>query len=446
MAHSDSGFVQRILKIASDIKPQEVRITLSSFLLVFILMAAYYILRPIRDSMASDWSDAEVSWLWTFTFFFSVIAVSLYGSLISHVRFKRLVPSVYAFFAFSFVLFYIATQFNSAQTASEYSLVPVLIDKAFYVWISVFSLFHISVFWSLMADTFSRPQATRLFGFIGAGASVGAIVGPSIPALLATNIGTYNLLLIASLLLLIVVPMVSWVQTLKFSSLLTNSENESAAPCQEQQNQQPEFIGGNPFSGFSAFLQSPYLLAIGLFILLYTSISSFVYFELKNLLAGFDRETRSQIWASMDLVVNTLTVLVAAFATGRIAKRFGLSFTLASVPLLIAAGLILLAFAPIVGVVVAIQIIRRAGNYAVTRPAREMLFTVVSRDVRFKAKPVIDIIIYRGGDMVNAWAFTALTQGFGLTLASVAGVGAVIAMLWAGTGIYLGRLFNSLDD
>lgn len=446
VSHSGSSLVQRTLKLSSDIKPQEIRITLSSFLLVFILMAAYYILRPIRDSMASDWSDAEVSWLWTFTFFFSVIAVSLYGRLISHVRFKRLVPSVYAFFAFSFVLFYIATQFNSAQTASDYSLIPVLIDKAFYVWISVFSLFHISVFWSLMADTFSRPQATRLFGFIGAGASVGAIVGPGIPALLATNIGTYNLLLIASLLLLITVPLVSWVQTLKISSLLAGSENESAVPSQEQQNQKPEFIGGNPFSGFSAFLQSPYLLAIGLFILLYTSISSFVYFELKNLLAGFDRETRSQIWASMDLVVNTLTVLIAAFATGRIAKRFGLSFTLASVPLLIASGLILLAFAPIVGVVVAIQIIRRAGNYAVTRPAREMLFTVVSRDVRFKAKPVIDIIIYRGGDMLNAWAFTALTQGFGLTLASVAGVGAVIAMLWAGTGIYLGRLFNSLDN
>jgi len=393
--------------------------------------------------MASDWSDAEVSWLWTFTFFFSVIAVSLYGSLISHVRFKRLVPSVYAFFAFSFMLFYIATQHINTQTVSDHSLNPILIDKAFYVWISVFSLFHISVFWSLMADIFSKPQATRLFGFIGAGASTGAIVGPSIPALFATNIGTYNLLFIASLLLLITAPLSSWLQTLKFSDLHTDLENGSAVSSQGQVNQKLEFIGGKPFSGFSEFLKSPYLLAIGLFILLYTSISSFVYFELKNLLVEYDRETRSQIWASMDLVVNTLTVLVAAFATGRIAKHFGLSFTLGSVPVLIAAGLLLLSFAPVVGVVVAIQIIRRAGNYAITRPAREMLFTVVSRDIRFKAKPVIDIIIYRGGDMVNAWAFTALTQGFGLSLAAVAGVGAIIAMLWAGTGIYLGNLFNS---
>ena len=162
---------------------------------------------------------------------------------------------------------------------------------------------------------------------------------------------------------------------LKYSDL-ESEENNTHGLIENQQN---AFIGGNPFSGFSEFVKSPYLLAIGVFILLYTSISSFVYFELKNLLADYDRESRSQIWASMDLAVNTLTILVAVFATGRIAKRFGLSVTLASVPLLIAAGLLLLAFAPIVSVIIAVQIIRRAGNYAVTRPAREMLFTAVEQ-------------------------------------------------------------------
>jgi AAA family ATP:ADP antiporter len=429
MSQTHPNLIERGLKLASDIKPHEIRITLSSFLLVFILMAAYYILRPVRDSMASDWSDAEVSWLWTFTFFFSVIAVTLYGALISHIRFKRLVPAFYALFAASFILFYIATQTNNDKT---------LIDKSFYVWVSVFSLFHISVFWSLMSELFSRQQATRLFAFIGAGASVGAIIGPSVPVLFADNIGIENLILIASALIALTVPISFWLQTLKYSDLETQ-ENISRTLIENQQN---VFIGGNPFSGFSEFIKSPYLLAIGLFILLYTSISSFVYFELKNLLADYDRESRSQIWASMDLAVNTLTVIVAAFATGRIAKRFGLSITLASIPVLIAAGLILLAFAPIIGVVVTVQIIRRAGNYAVTRPAREMLFTAVSRDTRFKVKPVIDIVIYRGGDMLNAWAFTALTQGWGLSLAAVAGVGAFIAILWAITGIYLGRKFD----
>jgi len=323
------------------------------------------------------------------------------------------------------MLFYLGTQLTTDT---------VLLDKFFYVWISVFSLFHISVFWSLMSDIFSRPQAKRLFGFIGAGASVGAIVGPSIPVFLATNIGTDNLLLIASALLVLTIPLSIWLQKLKFSDLETD-KNDSLGNS-------ADVIGGNLFSGVNDFLKSPYLIMIAVFILLYTSISSFVYFELKNLLADYDRETRTQIWSSMDLVVNTLTVLVAVFATGRMAKRFGLSFTLASVPVLIAAGLLLLSFAPIVGVVIVVQIIRRAGNYAVTRPAREMLFTVVSRQVRFKTKPVIDIIIYRGGDMLNAWAFTALTQGLGLSLADVAGVGAVIAMLWAACGIYLGRKFK----
>ena len=170
-----------------------------------------------------------------------------------------------------------------------------------------------------------------------------------------------------------------------------------------------------------------------------------MYFELKNLLADYDRETRSEIWASMDLAVNSLTILVAAFATGRIARHMGLSFTLALVPAFIGAGLLVLAAAPMVSVVVAIQIARRAGNYAITRPGREMLFTAVDRETRFKAKQVIDIVVYRGGDMLNAWAFTALTQGLGLGLASVAAVGAGIAAIWAATGIYLGRQFMAMQ-
>ena len=423
-----SGLLQRTLARACDIQPEETRATLASFLLVFLLMGSYYILRPVRDALASDWTDAEVSWLWTFTFFFSTIAVSLYGGAVTRIRFQRLVPSVYGLFAVSFVLFYI-----SAQSLTE----RTLLDKAFYLWISVFSLFHISVFWSFMADTFSKPQATRLFGFIGAGASIGAILGPAAAALLVGDLGTDPLLLIASALVILTLPIVRWLQQLKLTDL---GNQELALDTAEL-----DAIGGNPLAGFSEFMNSRYLLGIGLFIFFYTSISSFVYFELKNLLADYDRETRSQIWASIDLAVNSLTILVATFATGRMAKRMGLSFTLASVPVLVGAGMLILAAAPLVTVVVAVQIIRRAGNYAISRPAREILFTAVDREVRFKAKPVIDIVIYRGGDMLNAWAFTALTQGFGLSIAAVALVGVIIAGLWAATGIYLGRSFTQMN-
>ena len=428
MSSPDQTFLQRTLALACDIHPREVRATLASFSLVLMLMGSYYILRPVRDAMASDWTDAEVSWLWTFTFLFSAVAVSLYGAAVTRIRVQRLVPSVYGFFAASFILFYLGT-----QTLAD----RVLLDKCFYVWISLFSLFHISVFWSFMADTFSKPQATRLFGFIGAGASIGAIGGPAIAAFLVGDLGTDPLLLIASALVALTLPLVVWIQRLKDSDL--QNRNVAAAASDF------DFIGGNPLAGFAEFLSSRYLLGIGLFIFFYTSIGSFVYFELKNLLADYDRETRSQIWASMDLVVNSLTILVAAFATGRIAKHLGLPFTLASIPVLIGTGLLILAAAPMVSVVVALQIIRRAGNYAVSRPALEMLFTAVDREVRFKAKPVIDIVIYRGGDMLNAWAFTALTQGLGLGLAAVALVGAGIAACWAAIGIYLGRQFNHLN-
>jgi AAA family ATP:ADP antiporter len=417
--------VQRLLNGAFNIRANEIRTTLLSFLLILFLMTAYYLLRPVRDAMASDWSDAEVSWLWTLTFMFSAIAVSLYGIAVTKIKFGRLIPTVYGFFALSFTLFYVGTQYLGDR---------VLLDKAFYVWLSVFSLFHVSVFWSFMSDLYCQPQAIRLFAFIGAGASAGGIIGPAIASFLVKDIGTDQLLLIASGLLLATLPGIGWLQNLKSTGLTgeKSSAKDTAAA-----------IGGNPFAGFSALLSSRFLLGICVFILLYTSISSFVYFELKNLLAHYTRNERSQIWSNMDLVVNSLTLLVALFATGRIARRWGLSITLASVPVLIAAGLLFLAAAPMVAVVVALQIVRRTGNYAITRPAREMLFTAVDRETRFKAKPVIDIVIYRGGDMLNAWAFTALTQGLGLGLAAVAGVGAGIAALWAIVGIYLGRQFHA---
>ena len=428
-ASAQDSFWRRLLAKACEIEPDEVRATLASFSLVLVLMGSYYILRPVRDAMASDWTDAEVSWLWTFTFFFSAIAVSIYGAIASRVNVRHLVPGVYGLFAASFVLFYLGTQSMTDRT---------LVDKSFYVWVSVFSLFHISVFWSFMADTFSRQQSKRLFGFIGAGASVGAIGGPALATLLAGTGDTDPLLLIASVTIVLTLPLIAWVQRLKIQDMGNVAVRAGSEDV--------DYIGGNPLSGFSEFLKSPYLMGIGLFIFLYTSIGSFVYFELKNLMADYSRAERTQIWAVVDLIVNTLTLLIAMFATGRIATRMGLPFTLASVPMVICLGMLALVAAPMVTVVLAVQVVRRAGNYAISRPAREMLFTAVDRETRFKAKPVIDIVIYRGGDMLNAWSFTALTQGLGLGIAATAGVGAMIALVWAAVGFALGRSFEARNN
>ena len=415
------------LRSASLVKERELNAVVSSFLFVVVLMSAYYILRPVRDAMASDWSDAEVSWLWTLNFFISTGVVALYGAAVSRFRFKLLVPATYGIFAASFVSFYVLGSFSADRT---------LIDKSFYVWVSVFSLFHISVFWSFMSELFSKEQSGRLFGVIAAGASVGGLVGPSIPAFFSASLGTDNLMLIASVMLLLTIPIIFHLQALKLTA-----PGDHVLP----KTTTPQAIGGNPLAGFKAFFSNPYLLCIGLFIFLYTGISSFVYFELKNLLSELTRPERTAIWAQMDLAVNILSISTGLLVTGRIVSKFGMPVTIALVPVLICIGLLVLAISPFLGAVVVLQIVRRAGNYAVTRPAREMLFTRVDRETRFKAKPVIDVVAYRGGDMLMAWLFTGLTQGLGLGLAAVAVVGAGIAALWSVVGIYLGRWFERDD-
>ena len=416
------------LKTASKVKEKEVKAVIFSFLFVVVLMSAYYILRPVRDAMASDWSDAEVSWLWTLNFFISTAIVALYGSMVSKFRFRLLVPTMYGIFAISFIIFYALGSVFEDRT---------VIDKSFYVWVSVFSLFHISVFWTFMSELFSKEQSGRLFGIIAVGASVGGLIGPSITAFFSVSLGTDNLMLIASMMLFIPIPIIFYLQSLKAKEL----NNEALdIPVSNQS------IGGNPLAGFKMFFSNPYLLSIGLFIFLYTGISSFVYFELKNLLSDFSRPERSVIWAQMDLAVNILAISTGLFATSRIVNKFGMPVTIAMVPIMICIGLLVLAISPLLGVVMVLQIIRRAGNYAVTRPAREMLFTLVNQETRFKAKPVIDIVAYRGGDMLMAWLFTGLTQGLGLGLASVAAVGAGIASLWALVGIYLGKWFDRYES
>lgn len=425
MPNTGTSPLTKFMKLASKVEPHEVKAVWLSFAFVFLLMTAYYILRPIRDAMASNWTDAELSTLYTATFVFSALAVSLYGAACSRIRIGQLVPGVYGFFALSFLAFYALFQVMTDA---------VLIGKIFYVWISVFGLFHISVFWAFMADVFTKTQAPRLFGFIAAGSSIGAIAGPTVSLVLASSLGRDNLLLLSALLLVAPITIIIILERIKHTEL------HNDIPPADRDYQQ--ILGGNFLAGFSLFLKSPYLLGIGLFILLYTSISTVVYFELKNLMTDVDPTRRLQIWAAIDLAVNVLAIGTALFGTSRLATRFGLPTTLALVPLSIVGGLLVVAAAPLLFVVVGLQILRRAGNYAITRPGREMLYTVVDRESRFKAKSVIDIVVYRGGDALTAWTFTGLTQGLGLGLGAIAAIGAGIAGVWAGVAILLGRAYH----
>lgn len=425
METKGDGPIRRIVRAATRIEPNELKAVLLSFAFVFILMAAYFILRPVRNAMASDWTDAELSQLWTGTFVFSLIAVSLYGGIIPRVKFRYLVPGVYVFFSLSFFAFYFGA------TVSDR---PALVDKSFYVWLSVFSLFHVSVFWSFMSDIYSREQAPRLFAFIAAGSSTGAIAGPIIPAFFADTIGTYNMMLMAAAMLLLPIPIIAALNRLKVTEL---GNREVQADLTKQVE-----MGRNPFAGFMLFFSNRLLFGIGLFIFLYVSMGTFVYFGLKNLMDTYDEATREQIWAFIDLSVNSLAIFTALFLTGRLATRFGMPVTLALIPSLLVIGFLTVAVAPILAVLVGLEISRRAGNYAITRPGREMLFTIVDREMRFKAKPVIDIVVYRGGDMIWAWLFTTLTTIVGLGMGGVAAVGAGIALVWAWVGSRLGRIYE----
>jgi len=424
MSNNVKSLLARALEMTSNIRSNELRATVVSFAIVFILMASYFVLRPVRDAMASDWSDTEVSMLWNLQFFISAGIVALYGWVISRVRFKSIVPSVYAIFALSFLCFYFITPLFAEKG---------FIEKVFYLWVGAFSLFHLSIFWSLMATTFSKEQSKRLFAVIASGASAGAIIGPVIPAFFATRLGLEALMLIAASGLLLVVPLVLCLYRLQDIDL-ANEKSKSAPKISS--------LGGDWWSGFMSVVSNRYLLGIALFILLYVFIGSFVYFEQKNLLAEYSRSERAQILGTVDWVVNTLTFVMALFVTSRIVTKFGMPTTLMLLPVLLIVGMLALAFAPMIVIVMAVQVARRTGNYAVTRPAREMLFTQVSEEERFKSKPVIDVVVYRGGDAVSGMLFALLSDGLSLGLAAIAFVGAGISAVWATVAYRLGHSYE----
>lgn len=405
-------------------KSHEQKAVIAAFFMAFVLMMAYFILRPVRDAMASDWSDSEVSMLWNIQFFLSVGIIALYGFAVSRMTLKQLAPIIYGFFSFSFVLFYCLTPWFED---------PVLVEKGFYLWVTIFSLLNLSVFWSFVSTVFTKKQSKRLFPFISAGASAGAIIGPAVPLFFSNTLGLDNLMLLAAIALLLVIPVAMYLNR------IPGADGDQSQPDQTPKDQ---VLGGAWWKGFADVLNNRYLLGIAAFILLYVFLSTFMYFQQKNILSEFSRLERTQILGGIDWIVNLMTFVFAFALTGRMVKHLGMGLTLASVPLLLVFGMGILAFAPWVTILLGVQIARRVGNYSITRPAREMLFTEVSQEERFKAKPVIDVVVYRGGDAVSASIFALLSDGVGLGLGALSCIAAGIAVIWAALGARLGRLYD----
>ena len=401
----------------TQIEPSEIKSALVSFLFIFLLMASYTIMKPVRDALPSDWGDVSLAVQWTYTFVVSTIAVFLYNIFASKFSLRRLVPGVFVFFAATFLGIYAAFRAGIEVT---------LLGKVFYVWSSVFSLFHISVFWSFISQHYNKDESKRIFGFINTGASAGAIFGPLMIILLAKSMSVDNILLITGAVLLATLPLIS--------SLNRHFD------AKEKDTQENPKLNPNPFSGFQELFTHKRLLGIALFIFLFTGISAFLYSLQKDLLIDYTRAERKQLLGSVELATNILTICLGIFATNRIAKKFGMATTLSLVPFIVGLLLLLLSANPAIMLVLALQVARRAGNYAITRPAREILFTAVDPEARFKTKPIIDVAVYRGGDVVWIWAIAFLGDGYlNLGTPTMLCVAAGICVVWGLVGIFLGK-------
>jgi AAA family ATP:ADP antiporter len=308
----------------------------------------------------------------------------------------------------------------------------------FFVWISVFNLFAVSVFWSFMADLFASEQGKRLFGFIAAGGSAGALLGPALTVGLAVPLGPVNLLFVAALFLELAVLCARRLE----SVAPPTASAPAAATAEPALGTRPEStaLGGGWLAGISMVLRSPYLAGIALWVSLLSLAGTFLYFQQANIVAAAsdDPAVRTRIFAAIDLSIGLLTIIVQFFATGRLIARFGVGRAAAVLPLVFGLGFLALAFTPMLLVVIAFQAIQRTANFALSNPAREVLFTVLEREEKYKAKNVIDIVVFRGADALAGWLFAAL-RGAGLELSTISLATVPVTGVWLALAIVLGR-------
>ena len=418
---SAGGFFHAFLGRLAQVRPGEAPVLGWAWLYIFSVLSSYYIMRPIRDQMGVAGGVNNLQWLFTGTLIGMLVLNIPYAFLVKTLPRTRFITVTYRFFAANILLFAIALHFADAEQT-------IWIGRAFFIWISIFNLFVVSVFWALIVDTFNSEQGKRLFGFIAAGATIGAITGSSITATLARHVPTPFLLVGAIMLLEVAVFSVRHLSRL--SEALNARPQEAAG--------QP--IGGGVLAGITHPFKSAYLANVSLFILLFAITATFLYFQQASLVRDnfHDRGAQTAFFAQIDLVVNVITLVVQLFFTGRIVGIFGVGLTLAILPALTLLGFGALAALPAVSTLVVFQVLRRSSDYAIARPTREVLYTVLPREDRYKAKSFIDTVVYRGGDQVGAWAYALIAMtGFGSTLMAAIAIG--LAAIWLINGLWLGR-------
>jgi len=417
---SGQGAAWQWLSRAVDARPAEVPGLLAAFGYHFLLFTAYYILRPIRDSMGVAGGVENIDDLFGWTLLGMLAAVPLFGWISGRFRRSVFLPWTYAFFVAQLVAFWAAFSAGGDDAATA---------RVFFVWVSVFNLFVIAVFWSFMADLFDREQGKRLFAFITAGASVGQMAGSAITAFLAKSVGEVNLLLVSAALL------ASTLALMRYLLGWSAWQGSRAERIEERP------MGGNPFAGLKLVLTSPYLGGIAAFVFLMAAVNTFLYLQQAELLGIHypDGDARTGFLGRIELVMSIATILLQLFAVGRLTRRAGVAAMIAVVPLFVVAGFLLISVSPTLMTLVGVFIARRVGQYAIVRPCREMLYTSVDRESKYKAKNVNDTLVYRTSDFVVAKAHDAIVATWSAGLSGIALVGAGVAAAWAVVAFLLGR-------
>ncbi len=402
-----------------------------AFSYFFALLCSYYIIRPMRDEMGIAGGVEHLQWMFSGTFLAMLAVVPFFGWVTRRWVTRRFLPYTYAFFIANLLIFFVLFQTN---------LTHAHVARAFFIWVSVYNLFIVSVFWSFMADTFSNEQAKRLFGVIAAGGTAGALAGPLLTTVLVVHVGPVNLLPVSAALLAWTVVcihrLIAWKQSAAAISPAAGAVRDRATTDRPVE----KAMGGSIFAGVGLVLRSSYLAGICLLIVLFSSLATFLYFQQAQIVRDRfdDPATRTAVFAAMDFSVNAITLFFQVFLTGRMVRKIGMGWTLALIPLLLMIGFLALGAAPVLAVIVVVQVLRRAGNYAVMRPAREMLYVVLSREEKYKAKNFIDTVVYRGGDAVSAWVYAGL-QGAGLAASRIALAAVPLAGIWAWVSFKLGK-------
>ncbi len=418
-----------------NVKAGEIVALLTSCAYFYLLLCSYYIIRPIRNEMVIENGVANIQWLLLFAALVMLAIVPVFGWLTSHFKTRQFLAYCTLFFASNLFIFFLLFDQNDTHRS-------IWISRGFYVWVNVFNMFIISLFWSFMNDVFSQTQSRRLFAFIAAGGTAGALTGPLITSLLVEKIGLGYLLLIAAIILSLTIVCINH---------LSHWQNPSNVNSKEQTDIQNKSIKGGVFDGIALILRSPYLLSICCFIILFALLSTFLSIQLAETIEHLfsDSAERTKLFSLADLATNVLTLLFQLSFTGKIINKFGYRTTLMLLPIGLTIGFLLLIFAPVLSVMIALSIFYRAGNYAIMKPTRAMLFTVVSRAEKYKAKNVIDTAVMRSGNVLSAWLYSGI-QALGAGALGIAVIGSGLGFIWSGVSYWLGNQYRhktpSADD